>query len=86
VEQRLSLFQIERVEAFGEPAVDRSEKLAGLVPLSLIAQSRCLLFSHDRQRLPEIHFGAQTTLPIPSFVMRDILGQPTGPCSFAKAI
>ena len=32
VEQRLRLFQIERVEAFGEPAVDRSEKIAGLLP------------------------------------------------------
>ena len=28
VEQRLGVFQIERVEAFGEPAVDRSEKIA----------------------------------------------------------
>ena len=26
VEEGLSLFQIERIEAFGEPAVDRSEK------------------------------------------------------------
>jgi hypothetical protein len=25
--------QIERIEAFGEPAVDRREKIAGLVPL-----------------------------------------------------
>ena len=37
VEQRLCLFKIERVEAFGEPAVDRSEKLASLIPLALIA-------------------------------------------------
>ena len=37
VKQRLGLLQIERVEAFGEPAVDRSEKLAGLIPLALIA-------------------------------------------------
>jgi hypothetical protein len=37
VEQRLSLFQIERVEAFGEPAENRSEKLAGVIPLALIA-------------------------------------------------
>jgi hypothetical protein len=33
----LSLLQIERIEAFGEPVVDRSEKLAGLIPLALIA-------------------------------------------------
>ena len=33
---RLCLLQIERVEAFGEPAVDRSEKIAGLLPLALI--------------------------------------------------
>jgi hypothetical protein len=37
VEQHLRLFQIERVEAFGEPAVDRSEKLAGLLLLALVA-------------------------------------------------
>jgi len=30
VQLRLRLLQIERVEAFGEPAVDRSEQLAGL--------------------------------------------------------
>jgi hypothetical protein len=34
VEQRLRLPQIERVEAFGEPAVDRSEKIAGLILLA----------------------------------------------------
>ena len=37
VEQRLRLLQIERVEAFSEPAVDRSEKIAGLIRLTLIA-------------------------------------------------
>jgi hypothetical protein len=37
VEERLGLLQIARVEAFGEPAVDRSEKLACLIPLALIA-------------------------------------------------
>ena len=39
LQQRLSLFQIERVEAFGEPAVDRSEKIVGLIPLE---QVRCM--------------------------------------------
>ena len=29
IEQRLGLFQVERVEPFGKPAVDRSEKVAG---------------------------------------------------------
>jgi len=37
VEQPLRLFQIERVEPFGEPPVDRSEKLTRLIPLALIA-------------------------------------------------
>ena len=37
VEQDLSLLQIERVEAFGEPAIDRSEKIAGVLPLAQIA-------------------------------------------------
>ena len=36
IEQRLGLLQIERVEASGEPAVDRSEQFAGLIPLVLI--------------------------------------------------
>jgi len=35
-EQRLGLLQIERVEAFGEPAVDRREQLASLLRLPLI--------------------------------------------------
>jgi hypothetical protein len=33
----LRLLQIERVEAFDAPAVDQSEKIAGLLPLALIA-------------------------------------------------
>jgi hypothetical protein len=37
LKQRLRLLQIARVEALGEPSVDRSEKLAGLIPLTLIA-------------------------------------------------
>jgi hypothetical protein len=37
VEQRLGFFQIARVEAFGEPAVNRSEQFASLLPLPLIA-------------------------------------------------
>ena len=36
VEQGLSLLQIERVEALGEPAVDRCEQIASLIPLALI--------------------------------------------------
>jgi hypothetical protein len=32
-----ALLQIARVEAFGKPTVDRSEKIAGLIPLALIA-------------------------------------------------
>ena len=37
VEQRLRLFQIGRVEAFGEPAVDRREKVAGFGVAALVA-------------------------------------------------
>jgi hypothetical protein len=37
VEKGPGLFQIEHVEAFGETAVDRSEQIAGLMPLALIA-------------------------------------------------
>ena len=37
MEQSLGLFQIEYVEAFGEPAVDRSEQFASLLHLALVA-------------------------------------------------
>ena len=37
VKQGFRVLQIERVEALGEPAVDRSEKITGLFPLALIA-------------------------------------------------
>ena len=37
LQQRLHLLQIERVEALGELAIDWSEKIAGLLPLALIA-------------------------------------------------
>jgi hypothetical protein len=40
-EQCLGLFQIERVKLFGKPAVDRSQKIASLIALSLIAPQRC---------------------------------------------
>ena len=37
VEQRLRLFQIGGVEAFGEPAVDRREEIAGFGAAALVA-------------------------------------------------
>jgi hypothetical protein len=37
IEQGLRLFQIECIEAFDEPVIDRSEKIAGLIPFVLIA-------------------------------------------------
>jgi hypothetical protein len=37
IEHSLGLLQIERVEAFGEPAVDRGEKIAGRISLTLVA-------------------------------------------------
>jgi hypothetical protein len=37
IEQSLCVLQIRCVEAFGKPAVDRSEKLAGFIALALIA-------------------------------------------------
>src|SRR5689334_14697457 len=37
IEQRLGVFQIARVEAFGEPAVDRREETAGLAGPALLA-------------------------------------------------
>jgi hypothetical protein len=38
IEQRLGLFQIKRIEALSEPAIDRSEKIAGPVAFTLIAE------------------------------------------------
>ena len=37
VQQCLRLFQIGRIEAFGEPAVDRCEKVAGFGSAALVA-------------------------------------------------
>jgi hypothetical protein len=37
---RLRLLQVERIEAFGEPDVDRSEKIARLLPFPLMAPIR----------------------------------------------
>ena len=51
IKQRLRLFQIERVEAFGKPSVDRSKKLAGLIPLALIAPEP--RHAHRRAQFPE---------------------------------
>jgi hypothetical protein len=50
VEERLGLFQIKRVEAFGEPTVHRSEKLAGFIPLALIAPEP--RHAHRRAQFP----------------------------------
>jgi hypothetical protein len=47
VEHDLRLLQIERVEAFGEPAINRSEKIAGVLPL---AQSRAMLMAARSSR------------------------------------
>jgi len=37
IEQRLGLLQIARIEALGEPAIHRSEKITRFIPLALIA-------------------------------------------------
>jgi hypothetical protein len=36
-EKHFGFFQIERIEAFGEPVVDRREQFASLLPLTLVA-------------------------------------------------
>ena len=36
-QQRLRLLQIARIKPFCKPAIDRSEKLASLIPLALVA-------------------------------------------------
>ena len=65
---RRGLFQIDRVEAFGEPTVDRREKIAGVTAFALVAPEPrhahrcaqfpglCLLLSRNRERTFEIRF------------------------------
>jgi hypothetical protein len=69
VEQRLCVLQIARIESLSEPAVDRSEKLASLIPFSLIAPETrhahrcaqfpglCLLRTRNRERTLEMRLG-----------------------------
>ena len=69
VEQCFRLLQIERVEAFGEPAVDRREQFASLLRLPLIApeprhahrraqfQGLCLLLARDGECTLKIRLG-----------------------------
>jgi hypothetical protein len=46
MEQRLSLLQIERIEALYEPALDRSEEIEGLIALAMISpESRQMLIA-----------------------------------------
>ena len=52
--QSLRLLQIAHVEPFGKPPIDRSEKLASLLPLAVVAPEPCEVDS--RTQLPE--FGA----------------------------
>ena len=50
VEQRPSILQIERVESFSKPVIDRSDKIAGLVLLALVAPQ--LRHAHRRTEFP----------------------------------
>ena len=43
VEQRLCVFEIGRVKAFGEPAVERGEQVAGFGLAALVRRSRARL-------------------------------------------
>jgi hypothetical protein len=45
IEQRLGLSKIERIEALSEPAIDRREKVAGLITLALIAPEPPMLIA-----------------------------------------
>ena len=49
IEQRLSFFQIERIEATGEPAVGQSKQIGCLILLSLIASAYMLINGRSSQ-------------------------------------
>jgi hypothetical protein len=49
-EQDLRLFQFARIEAFGEPVIDRGEKFARLIPHALIAPKP--RHAHRRAQFP----------------------------------
>src|SRR4029077_21024970 len=50
IEQRLRFLQIERIEALGEPAVDRRDKITSLIPFALVTpQPR---HAHRRTEFP----------------------------------
>ena len=64
-EQSLGFLQVERVEAFGEPAVDRSEKSASFIPLALIANTaaaaRAFLYAASvMNESKRLYFGITT--------------------------
>jgi hypothetical protein len=65
VEQRLRFFEILCVEAFGEPAVDGSEKIAGFGATALVAAEPGEAGIGDRSRTKlagSYHSFAQTTV------------------------
>jgi hypothetical protein len=75
VKQCFRLFQIARIKPFSKPAVDRSEKLASLLPLALVApeprHAHCgaelpgfgLLLARNGERAVEIGFRFRGDLP-----------------------
>ena len=74
LQQRLGIFQIRRVKAFGEPIVDRGEQIAGLLGLALLlpeaGETRSgaqfprfgLLFLSNRDGLLETFFSFSLTV------------------------
>jgi hypothetical protein len=88
LQQRLSLFQIARVKPFGEPSADRSEQLAGLIPLALIVpEPRRAIAARGLGLLSEQRVDlvrAQPDLPIllrwPNASWDGTLPHPRAPC------
>jgi hypothetical protein len=54
LQQRLRLLQIERVEAFREPAVHRSEQFASLLRLPLVTPEACQAHGGAEFRAPPL--------------------------------
>jgi len=79
IEQRLGLFQIERIEAFGEPAIARSEQIQTFTPLCRGAAR--VIFANKLRQVSSKQFAALfCSCPHFDVVLRKLVSEQQG-CS-----